>query len=404
MRIGLIADAYKPYISGVTTSLNMLAEGLIKEGHEVFIITTTGKGAKEYDKNYPYIIRFRGFPVPKRSLRMFRFMKITKRHVKTVMDLNLDVMHVHSEFSLGNLAVRIKKEYDVPMVYTVHTMYQEYLHFVSKLLARFFKQKLMSGVKRLMNRFIRRAEVTIVPSKKIEDLMRSYQIKGNYQIVPTGIELTKFKKSTYTKKQITELKEKTGLKEHDYVCLFVGRISIEKDIEVLFDGFKAANNPKLKMVVVGDGPHFKKLKDYVKKIKIADNVIFTGPVPWDDIGLYYQLGDCFLNASKSETQGLTYIEALAAELPVIVKYDEVLEAVVEEGYNGLFFHENHELPELINKISNDKELAKSLSQNAAKSVEKYSQETYTKNALKMYEEAIKINKLKKEVDKLPQNT
>ena len=398
MKIGIFSDSYMPYISGVTTSLFMLAEGLIKEGHEVYIITATGKGYKEFDKDYPYIIRFKGVPFPKKGLRAFRMIAYNQSHIKRILELDLDVMHVHSEFSIGNMAIHMRDNYKIPMVYTTHTMYEEYPHYVSKLAAKLFRKSFMKGLKSLMRRYILRADVTITPSQKIKDLMLSYNIPGNYEIVPTGINLKKFRRSTYKEEEIKALKDSLGLKDDEFVCLFVGRISAEKSIEVLIDGFYHANNEKMKFVIVGDGPHKSNLESMVKKLYLEDKIIFTGQVDWDKVGIYYQIGDCFLNASVSETQGLTYIEALASGTAVIVKYDKVLESVVEHGYNGLFFHENSELPELINSISLDPSITETLKQNASLSVEKYSQEGYVNNALKTYEKAIRLTEKEKALE------
>ncbi len=391
MKIGLLSDAYYPITGGVSTSLLMLKEGLIKMGHEVYVITPTARGYKEYDKNDPHMIRIKGVPFPLKGLRHFRFIPFVGRYFRKIKKLKLDVIHVHTEFSIGILGKKIKDRTKVPMVFTVHTMYEEYINYVSKTLNKFFHNKMRNNVIRLMNSYIKRAEVTIVPSNKTKDLMISYGINGNYEIVPTGIEMSRFYKKNYTDEQVLKLKESLGLKD-EFVCLYVGRISSEKSIDVLIKGFKKTNYQNMKFLIVGDGPYMSELKALVKKENLENNVIFTGMISWDLVGLYYQLGDVFLNASLSETQGLTYIEALASGLPLIVKYDKVLENVVTNEYNGLFFHENEELPELINKLSQSKEISDKLKENAYKSVKKYSKEEYAKNATKVYEEAIEINK------------
>ena len=392
MRIGIFSDAYKPLVSGVTTSLQMLVEGLKQQGHEVFVITVSAKGAKEYDKDHPYIYRIKGMPIPKKGLTSFRFVRNSKKHLKYIESLNLDVIHVHSEFTIGSVAIKVKKKLDIPMVFTVHTMYEEYLFYVSKFLTKLFRNSFMKALKKLMARFILSSEVTLTPSEKIKDLMLSYNIDGNYKIVPSGIDLSKFKKSNYKEEDIKNLKISLGIKENEFVCLFIGRISNEKSIDVLIDGFAATKNENMKFLVVGDGPAMNKLESQIKKLDLKDKVILTGMISWEQVGLYYQLGDCFLNASISETQGLTYIEALAAELPLVVKYDKVLEAVVEDSYNGLFFKDNSELPALLNKIYKTPELLTELKKNTLISVKKYSREVYAENALNAYAEAIEINK------------
>lgn len=250
----------------------------------------------------------------------------------------------------------------------------------------FFKRPFKKGVKKLMNSFIRRAEVTITPSLKTKALMESYQLQGNYRIIPTGIDLENFYQSSYSKTEVANLKASLNLKD-EFVCLFVGRISEEKSIDVIVKGFKKVSHLKMKLLIVGDGPYMSTLKALVKKLNLESDVIFTGMIKWEDVGLYYQIGDLFLNASLSETQGLTYIEALAAGLPVIVKYDQVLEDVVKDYENGIFFYQNEELPALIEKVYQDKTLREKLTKNALLSVTQYSKENYALNVLKAYQEA-----------------
>ena len=389
MRIGIFTDAYLPLISGVTTSIYMLAEGLRKEGHEVYIITTSGKNVVEE----PYVIRLKGMPIPKKGLKTFRIVPFTKGHIKKIAALNLDVMHVHTEFSIGSVAVHMRDKYGIPMVFTVHTMYEEYLHYVSKFLARFLRRPLMHYLKKLMKRFILRADVTITPTQKVLDLMKSYDIHGHYEIIPTGIKLDKFVGENYTQEQVSTLKQSLGIQPDEFVYLFLGRVSKEKSIPVLINAFAEIHKDvKAKFLIIGDGPAMNELKDLVETLGIKDKVIFTGFINWNQVGLYYQLGDAFLNASVTETQGLTYIEALAASLPVIVKYDSCLLDVIQEFDNGLFFRQNNELPYLMKRIYEDPELRNKLTENAYKSIEKYSQECYSSNALKAYQKAIEIKK------------
>lgn len=398
MKIGILADAYKPYVSGVSTSIFVLAEGLIKEGHEVYILTPKCKGYKEYDKDYAYIKRISGgITLPKKGTRFLKYVPFVGRHLKKIKELDLDVIHVHSELTIGKLALKAKKKLNIPLVYTVHTMYEEYMHFVSKFLAKYFHNTLLNVVKRRMRRFITNSDITIVPSKKIENLMLSYDIEGDYQILPTGIHLDVFKKENHKKEDVLKLKKKYNIKEDDFVCLFVGRISLEKDIDVLIDGFKEIKNENIKFVIVGGGPYLGAIKERVLKEGLKEKAIFTGIIEREEVSLHYQLGDVFLNASISETQGLTYIEALAAGLPLIVRYDEVLENVVTDGYNGLFFYEPEKLPEKIMKVYNNKKLFNKLQKNTSKSVLKYDHNIYIENILKVYNMA--IEKRKKETSK-----
>lgn len=391
MRIGLLSDSYEPYISGVTASLKMLANGLREMGHEVYIFTITYKDLTEEQKNDPYVIRFKGISVPMKGLNMFQRIPFVGRHVKEIKKYNLDLIHIHSTSSMGTLGLKVKKKLKIPAVFTAHTIYEQYVHFVSKLLPKLFPRTIKFFIKRLMNEYIENSDVTIVPSNKMKKLMLSYGIEKDYKVIPTGLNLDDFKKTNYTVNEITRLKTSLKLKEDDFICLYVGRISLEKNIIELLEGFKEIDNEQIKMVIVGGGPYFDKLQSYIKDHNLEKRIITTNLIPWGEIGLYYQIGDIFLNASQSETQGLTYIEALAASLPVVVKEDDVLVGVVEDGYNGLIFNNKDQLITNILKLYNDYELKEYMASNALNSIKKYSYLNYAKNAYQVYLQAIEIN-------------
>ena len=172
--------------------------------------------------------------------------------------------------------------------------------------------------------------------------------------------------------------------------LYIGRTSKEKNIETLLNAYAKACKGKDNSVflLVGGGPELEELKEDVAKLGIEKQVIFTGIIPWEHIPLYYQLGDIFLNASQSETQGLTYIEALGSSLPVLVQRDECIADVVEDYYNGIYFDGVEELAIKMDEILRAPETLKKIKSNTLKSVENYSKEKYSQNILAIYEEAI----------------
>ena len=318
MKIGIFTDAYSPLVSGVVTSVRMLEVGLTNLGHDVYIITNKVKNSPKDESDH--IIRFNGLYIPKKALKDFRLFPVTRRRIKKVLDLELDVLHVHTEFSMGRLARAIARETNTPLVYTVHTMYEDYIHHVTAFGARYFHKSFMKAVKRMINGFVSEAAEIILPTLKVEETMRRYNLHGSFNIIPTGINLTKFYKENYAIEDVNALKAKLGIND-ELVFLFVGRVAHEKSLNVIIDEFsKVAPYKKAKLLIVGDGPAMKDIKKQIEELKLKDKVILTGMVPWSDVGLYYQVGDVFVNASLTETQGLTYIEALAASLPVVVKF------------------------------------------------------------------------------------
>ena len=176
------------------------------------------------------------------------------------------------------------------------------------------------------------------------------------------------------------------------IFLFLGRVSEEKSIDVLINSFAKAVkiNPNMVFLVVGDGPNLNNLKQQAKDLGLTDNEIkFLGFIEWNDIVPYYQIADAFLNASTTETQGLTYIEALACGTPLIVKYDEVLDDIVKVGENGFYFINDEELTNLLLKITNDDLDLSKLKDTTFKSIAKYDEDNFARNIYNVYVDTIK---------------
>lgn len=381
MRIGLFTDSYTPQINGVTISVIMLADGLRNLGHEVFIITTNHKDAKKE----AYTMRLKGIPVPLKTMKGYQLVFLANRYLINIKALNLDIIHVHTEFSIGRFGLRCSKKLNIPMIYTLHTMYEEYMHHVVKYGRSLFKGTYLRYVKNILEWFTDYSKAVVLPHEKVRTMLDKYRVLSEIVIIPSGIDLERFYKTTYKKEQVAELKKQLGL-ENEKVLLFIGRVAPEKSIDLIVKAFaKEVNNINAKLVIVGDGPALANLKQLAINKKIEEYVIFTGAIPWQNIGLYYQIADCFVNASKSETQGLTYIEAMAASLPVLVRYDTNLDGLVEDGVNGLFFQDDEDFNRKLNMLLLNKELMETLSKNALPSVAKFSKEKYAEDISMLYE-------------------
>lgn len=394
MTIGIFTEAYKPLISGVVTSIVTLKEGLEELGHEVYIITPRAPRQKE--ELDPYVIRLRGMVIPKKSLKGFRLVPWVTRHLRKITHIKFDIIHVHTEFSMGTLGIGVKKKLKIPMVYTLHSSYQDFTHHVSKFMGRFFPKTSNNIAFWLNNRISKRADMTIVPTKKIYDKMYKLGHDGRFTILPSGIDLNPFYKESHKVEDIEALKAELGLIKDQFVAIIVSRIAKEKSIMDLIDAFMDYHKVDMSSVflIIGDGPDKDALEKYVKKNQASDYIRFLGFVKHEIVGLYYQIGDVFLNASTTETQGLTYIEALAASLPIVVRYDQVFDQFVEDRKNGIFFKEKEELVDILKEIHKDPSILKTLTANARPSIEQYSKEAYAKGAEKIYLELIEENKVK----------
>ena len=379
MRIGIFSDTYIPQINGVSTSIEMLRKGLEKKGHKVYIVTVNPNSLKySYDKK---VLRIPGIPI---GIFDYRLTSVyPARAIKKIKSWNLDVIHSQTEFAIGTFARIISKQFNIPLVHTYHTMYEDYVHYITK---GYFK-KTSKKIVEYLTLFYCDSTATelIVPTKKARDLFKDkYQVKRDVHIVPTGIEIEKYSKN-YSLEKINKLKEELNIKD-DTVLLFVGRLGLEKSVDFLIENHKNIN---AKLLIIGDGPERENLEKLVKKLKLNDKVIFTGKVPLKDIGMYYKLGDIFVTASTTETQGLTVIEALAASLPVVAINDESFIEPIKNDYNGYLFNNKKEYINYINSLINDKNKLAKLSINAFESSHNFSNKVFASKVLDVYKLAIK---------------
>lgn len=381
MRIGLFTDAYFPIISGVTVSVRTLRDELVKLGHEVYIITN------DHDDSIPEdnVVRVVGKKLPMKAMGEFRVGKVTNKKVKELGDMmRLDVVHCHTEFTMGRLGRRIAKKYNLPIVHTYHTMYEEYIHFITKAFARplRFVSKIYS------RRFAEKAHQVIFPTVKVQRTFLEYGYTKPSVIIPTGIYLEQFSKDKVPQNEVIKVKEKLGIRHDEFVMLFLGRISREKSIEELIREFSKIENDKLKLLIVGGGPDSEWFQEVAEEVGVRERCVFTGMIDPKEVALYYHTADLFVNFSMSETQGLTYYEALACCVPLLVKYDHNLEGVVEDGINGYTFTKDDDFPMLSETLLSNQKLLNELKENACSSVEKYSAQNYAKNIESVYEKVL----------------
>jgi len=386
MKIGLFTDTYYPQINGVATSVLMLKENLEMRGHKVYVFTTTDPKADSEETN---VYRVPSIPfISARRVGTF----YNPRLAKFIKKLGLDVIHTHTEFSLGIFGRAIARELDIPFLHTYHTIYEDYTHYIGRL--GLFDPIAKMAVRKLSINFCNSADKVIVPTGKVKDLLLSYNVKQDISIVPTGIELNKFSKYNYNSSIVQSLRTNLGIGEKDKIILYIGRISKEKNIEEILLSMKTYLKDKkdVKFVLIGDGPEKSILENKAKEFGIHNQTIFAGERPWDEIGLYYQIGDVFVSASQSETQGLTYMEALASGVPVVAKADECLEGVLKDNINGYAFHDQDDFIKSLDSILYNKLKKERLSIGAIKSTRKFSVENFAYTIEELYKNMLLTQK------------
>lgn len=388
MRIGIFTDTYAPTTNGVSMSVMMLKKALKEKGHEVFIVTTSVDKLLKYEtEDNDKIVRIPGVPLGIYDYRLTGVYPI--RALGKIKKWNLDIIHTQTEFSVGTFGRIISKQFNIPLVHTYHTMYEDYVHYITK---GYFDGTSKKIVEYLTKFYCDRVAMElIVPTEKTYKLFKEkYKVEIDTHIIPTGIETSRFFGENFDPSNIDKLRQELNLKSDDFVSLFIGRIAKEKNVTFLLDSYRTLirKDKKIKLVIVGDGPD---LADYIKKVEkwnLEDNIIFTGKSPFEKTPMYYQIADIFTTASETETQGLTVIEAMAASLPPLCIDDESFHLAVVDGLNGHFFKNKRGLKKLVKELKNDPDKLEQLAKQSRVSSDEHSAKYFAERVLGVYKSAI----------------
>lgn len=379
MKIGLFTDTYYPEINGVAASVFLLRQELEKRGHEVYVFTTTEPDAPESEERVYRVPSLSCKFLSERRVGMFYQHKLDT----IIRGIGLDVIHTHTEFGLGIFGRIIATEHKIPTVHTYHTIYEDYTHYIAPI--RVLDNRAKAFARRYSRFFCNHGGHVIVPTEKVKHLLEQYKVRTEISVIPTGIDLTKFDRTQYEEGLLAEKRAEVGLSGREKVILYVGRVAPEKNIEEIMRMLPAflKEHTDARFMIVGNGPALAGLKHLAEQENISGQVIFAGAKPWDEIGAYYALGDVFVSASQSETQGLTYIEAMAAGLPVVAKKDDCLQNVLEDGKNGFAYEKREEFLNGLSQVLYDG-AQESYRLAALSAVKPYSKEVYAERIEQIY--------------------
>ncbi|MBR4261901.1 MAG: glycosyltransferase [Bacilli bacterium] len=383
MRIGLFTDTYPPFINGVSTSVLMLKKALEKQGHQVYVVTVNNEDLKYRREENGTVLRIPGIPIGIYDYRLTGIYPV--RAINTIRKWKLDVIHSHTEFGIGTFARVFAKQFNIPLVHTYHTMYEDYVHYITK---GYFNKSSKKIVEYLTMFYCNTtANALIVPTKKTYDLFKEkYDYNKAIHIIPTGIELDRFYLENMNEEMIKKINKQYGFKKNDFIIIFVGRIAQEKNIEFLLDAHLdlVKKHKNIKLVIVGDGPDASRYKEFIKEHSMENNIIMTGKVPYDEMPSYYHLADVFTTASLSETQGLTVIEAMAASLAPICINDECFRNVITNDLDGKIFDDKQGYIDSILDLYEDHKKLEDLSYNARLHSEVHSSKYYAERVVEVY--------------------
>jgi glycosyltransferase involved in cell wall biosynthesis len=373
MKIGMMADTYKPYISGVTNYIVLNKQALEAAGHEVYVFTF---GDLDYQDDEPRVIRSPGVPLADTGFYLsLRYKTRHKRLLQT-----MDVVHVHHPFLSGRLAISYCRSENIPIVYTNHTRFDLYAQARLPLMPEEVSLGLLQAY---MPAFCSEMDLVISPSRGMEKVLRQYGVQGPIEVVPNGVDLTRFHNAEPLPRS------EFGFTDDDILLVYAGRIAPEKNLEFLFRAFAGVSDiiPNAHLLVVGGGQkdHLEEITPIPGELGIADRVRFVGMIPYDKLPSYLAMCDVFVTASVTEVHPLSVIEAMGTGLPIMgIDSPGVGDSVVD-GESGLLAKEDiASFTAKLTYLCLNRDLQKKFGGAARQASEQYSIERTTKIMLEHY--------------------
>ena len=383
MKIAIFAETYLPYINGVVTHIKILREGLINNGHDVLIITAD-TNVKEHVVE-DGVLRCPAIAVKKiYGYGLSSPLSATLR--KKIKEFSPDIIHIHQEFGIGMAGLRAARALGVPMVYTLHTMYDDYIYYIAP---RQFTDIARRISHNYIKFFARRANVITGPSKKCVDYLNYIGVRRKVEVIPNSVELDMYSDSATTFEQRAALRQKLGIPQDAFVACFCGRIGKEKGVDNLIRLWKEKASDNMYLVIIGNGPMKEELIKSVNETGLSKRIIFTGAVPHEEMPPYYAICNAYATASLSEMYSISMLEAQASGLPVIQYLDLENIDQIEVGVNGFIFETDAEFEEIVKKLAElPEEERKALSASVRKSVEERSSDNIAKHLINLYRKAM----------------
>lgn len=401
MRIAMLTINYLPFVGGVPISIQRLSQGLRSLGNEVYIFAPTYENEVEED----YVIRYRSFD--KRIANGCVIPNCMDPVIKKAFEENsFDLIHVHHPMLIGNTALHLGKKYGIPVVYTYHTRYEQYLHHLKpyhKLLSHYENEenKVIKQIEEkvidfsenkfipyYIKRFTKQCDMVFAPTTLMKYHLINQGATTDIEVLPTGLNEAFFQKNQVL---ANEIRKTYGGNDKFLLCT-VSRLEKEKNLSFLLQGMKRLKEKlgeHFHLLIIGDGTKRAELEQSVARLGLDHQVTFVGTIPQEEISHYYEACDLFVFSSKSETQGIVLLEAMAAGLPVVAIKASGVNDIVMNHVNGYTTNEDvEEFSEEIRKLLLDKERYEIVSSGANKTANEYRSISVSKKAEEFYKEAI----------------
>ncbi|MCL2637003.1 MAG: glycosyltransferase [Oscillospiraceae bacterium] len=346
MRIALFTETYLPVINGVVTHVKTLKEGLERLGHRVLIVTADSNVKKhEIDSGVMYC------PAVK-IRRIYNYdaaSPISPKRVKFLRAFKPDLIHIHNEFGIGMSGMLIAKILKIPLVYTLHTMYDDYIYYVAN---RYFCKFITAATHKYAKVLANQAGALIGPSKKVGEFFKKCGVKKSVNVIPNTAETDIFNPALIEASARKALRERFGFTDSDFVFCFCGRLGKEKNISWLIESWakRVKREDGLKLLIIGDGPYYEQHTDEIKSLNACDTITLAGKVEHADLPPYYAACDAYVTASLTENHSISMLEAMCMKLPVLHIKDELNAGQVVDGVSGYGFSNGDEMYALLQKL------------------------------------------------------
>lgn len=332
MNIAMFTNTYLPRVGGIAYSVARFAQGFRAMGHQVLVVAPSYKGHNHTDKE---VVRIPAIQNSSSGSDFSVMLPLSIDLAPAVRKFMPDIIHSHHPLLIGNTALRTAAEYDVPLVFTHHSMYEQYTHYFP-----LEQNALQAYVQRVVTGYANLADAVVAPSRSVADVLVERDITTPVHVVPTGVDVAQ-----YAGGDARRFRARYGIRHDAWIMGYVGRLAEEKNLPFLARATAkvAATHSNAHLVIVGSGPQDGVLRDTFRQEGVTDHLTMTGTLTGSDLTDAYAAMNIFVFASQSETQGMVLAEALAASCPIVALDGPGIRDIVCDGENGrLVENENEE--------------------------------------------------------------
>lgn len=380
MKVAIFSDCYVPTKNGVVTVVSLLYERLRSSGHEAVLVVPETAGYSKSESNIYRIKSVQLFIVPDQRLAVPNMHAL----IRFLREKEIDLIHCHTEFTIGKAALRAAKILRKPCICTTHTMWVDFYKYYVPF-SRFINPSLINSITK---RFYGKFNALIAVSAKAKNYYKQDFMLPDVPsvIIPNALDASRFTHKKLSDEEKNETRKEYGIAKDSVVLLFLGRLGEEKRVSSLLRLCKrlVREGENVTALFVGDGPALEDLKYSAKEEMEAGKIVFTGFVEWKNVYRFYAIADIFVTASLSEMHSMTILEAEASSLPIIVRQDESYAQTVYDGENGYLCGSDEQMYERMKELCTDEKTRKRFAARSLEIVKTFNVEAWIKKTLVMY--------------------